>query len=142
MSDRCFIQLVCSAEHAARFTSEPLDLPAIDSPGAALSACGLPEISDVAEFEDLEFCGFDDLPEDIPYIARHGTGHGYAPAEIVCDGASTSYLTSSTIGCYEVEVYEDGAISADSNEQLQRHLQIKRAAITSLTSEEVEAPTL
>lgn len=142
MSDRCFIQLVCSAEHAARFTNEPLDLPVIDSPGTALSACGLAEIEDVAEFEDLEFCGFDDLPQDVPYIARHGTGHGYAPAEIVCDGASTSYFTSSTVGSYEVEVDEDGTISASSNEQLRRHLQIKRAAITSLANEEVEAPTL
>ena len=145
MADRCFFQLVCAAEDAARFTGGSLELAEIDSlgAGAALSACGLPEgTPGMAEFEEAEFCGFDYLPGDTAYLARHGAGHEYPPGEIVCDGSRTSVLNSTTNGCYEVEVNENGQIQPASLERLREHMEIRRAAILTLTSEEAEVPTL
>jgi hypothetical protein len=77
MGDRCYMRLECRQKDRARFEALGFVVEVENGP--------VIEMLD----EDANYAHYDQLPEDVPFIAEHGAGGNYGAGMVVCDGQET-----------------------------------------------------
>ena len=109
MSDTCYMTVSCFRKHMDRFISLGFHLNHYCPDDGA-------EVVDLTD-EDAAYGHGNDLPQDIPYTAEHGSGCGYGAHLIACDGSRYVDIEGSSDGyvvCWDDETQQPSEASVEA----------------------------
>ncbi len=125
MSDTCFMELTCRRQDLDRFTSLGFHFWGEDD-GAPIV-----ELTD----EEANFGHSATLPSDVPFFASHGSGDGYGPHLIACDGNRLIEIPGDDFHFQIDWDYQTNSPSSEGVAQIREYLEIKATAEANLTGQ-------